>query len=134
MQYIQSNTSTQPVNISSLRCSADYGRRSDSVPSTCHNSTLLSIRTDGGPQFGEPFKAWCSKHRIRHEISLAYNHESIGHAECMVKEMKKLLKKVLSFTPFRQVLWGYCNCRWYDSLSPAQWYCGHILDATVALH
>ena len=49
-QYIQSITSThpdkissltevtltQPVNISSLRRSADYRRRSDAVPSTCH--------------------------------------------------------------------------------------------------
>ena len=48
----------------------------------------VSIRTDGGPQFHGPFKAWCAKHHIRHELASAYNHESNGHAEFAVREVK----------------------------------------------
>jgi hypothetical protein len=113
------------------------------------HGTPVCIRTDGGPQFREPFKAWCNKHRVRHELASAYNHESNGHAECAVREMKKLLKKTPSFTAFRRALRGYRNCPRYDGLSPAQWYYGRrqrtdvvafpaaydsIPDATMALH
>ena len=48
MQYTQSNTSTQPVNISSLRRSADVlptvRRRSAAVPPTCHTGPNLLYR------------------------------------------------------------------------------------------
>ena len=109
----------------------------------------VSIRTDGGPQFWEPFDIWCPKHHIRHELSSAYHHESNGHAECAVREMKKLLGKTASFTTFRRALRGYRNCPRYDGLSPAQWYYGRrqrtdavalpvaferVPDATIAKH
>jgi hypothetical protein len=81
----------------------------------------VSIRTDGGPQFRGPFDAWCTTNRIRHEKSSAYNHESNGHAECAVREMKKLLAKTPSFVAFRRALRAYRNCPRYDGLSPAQW-------------
>jgi hypothetical protein len=64
----------------------------------------VSIRTDGGPQFRGPFTTWCAKHHIRHELSSAYNHESNGHAECTVREMKKLLTKTPSYIAFRRAL------------------------------
>ena len=68
---------------------------------------LVSILMDGGPQFKGPFKMWCAKHHIRHELASAYNHESNDHAECAVREVKKLLAKTPSYTAFRQALRGY---------------------------
>ena len=61
----------------------------------------VSILTDGGPQFWEPFKVWCAMHHISPELSSAYHLESNGHGECAVGEMKKLLGKMSSFTAFR---------------------------------
>ena len=66
LQYIQSNTSTQPVkissfievtltqtvNISSLHRSTDFHRRSDTVPSTCHTVPILMSK------FWFLFKTW----------------------------------------------------------------------------
>jgi hypothetical protein len=109
----------------------------------------VSIWTDGEPQFRGPFKTWCAKHRIKHELSSAYSHELNGHAECAVREMKKLLTKTPSYIAFRNALRGYRNCPRYDGLSPAQWCVGRrqrtsavafpaaydrIPDATIALH
>jgi hypothetical protein len=84
----------------------------------------VSIRTDGGPQFRGPFKAWCARHHIRHELASAYHHESNGHAECAVREVKKLLAKTPSYDAFRRALRSYRNCPRYDGLSPAQWSVG----------
>jgi hypothetical protein len=109
----------------------------------------VSIRTDGGPQFRGPFKSWCAKHHIRHELASAYHHESNGHAECSVREVKKLLAKTPSYNAFRRALRSYRNCPRYDGLSPAQWYVSRrqrtdavafpaaydrIPDATIAKH
>ena len=55
----------------------------------------VSIRTDGGPQFRGPFKACCAKHHIHHEQSSACHQELNSHAECAVREVKKLLAKTL---------------------------------------
>ena len=82
----------------------------------------VSIRTDGGPQFRDPFKSWCSKHHIRHELASAYHHKSNGHAECAVRKVKKFLAKTPSYEAFRRALWSYRNCPRYNGLSPAQWY------------
>ena len=81
----------------------------------------ISIRTDGGPQFRGPFDEWCTRNNIRHELSSAYHHESNGHAECAVREIKKLLAKTPSYKAFQQALRNYRNSPWYDGLSPAQW-------------
>ena len=78
----------------------------------------ISIRTDGGPQFRGPFDEWCRRNNIRHELSSAYHH---GHAECAVREVKKLTS---TYKDFQQALRNYCNCPRYDRLSPAQWYFG----------
>ena len=32
-----------------------------------------SIRSDGGPQFCGPFRDWCQKNNIKHELSAPYN-------------------------------------------------------------
>ena len=53
----------------------------------------VSIWTEGRPQFRGPFK--CTKHRIKHELSSAYDHVLNGRAKCAVREMKKLLMKTL---------------------------------------
>ena len=84
----------------------------------------ISIRSDGGPQFRGPFDEWCRQNNIRHELSSAYHHESNGHAECAVREVKKLLAKTSTHKQFQQALRNYRNCPRYDRLSPAQWYFG----------
>ena len=39
------------------------------------------IRTDGGPQFRSEFQNFCSNHKIKFEVSSAFNPPSNGHAE-----------------------------------------------------
>ena len=90
-----------------------------------------------------------TRNNIRHELSSAYHHESNGHAECAVREIKKLLAKTPTYKAFQQALRNYRNCPRYDGLSPAQWYFGrrqrteavafpsayeHIPDRIVAEH
>ena len=82
------------------------------------------IRTDGGPQFRSEFTAWCKKVGIIHELSSAYHHESNGHAENAVREMKKLLAKTSNFMEFRRALREFRNTPRFDNLSPAQWLFG----------
>jgi hypothetical protein len=84
----------------------------------------VSIWSDGGPQFLEKFTAWYDSQHIEHELSSPYHHESNGHAECAVREMKNLLRKTKSFSDFRKGLMEYRNTPRYDGLSPAQWYHG----------
>ena len=69
----------------------------------------VSIRTDGGPQFGGLV------------LASAYHHESNGHAKCAVREVKKLMAKTPSYDAFCRALRSYHNCPRYDRLSPAQW-------------
>ena len=84
----------------------------------------ISIRSDGGPQFRSEFTQWCKDNGIRHELSSAYHHESNGHAECGVREMKHLLGKTTSYDKFRFALREWRNTPRYDGLSPAQWLYG----------
>ena len=82
------------------------------------------IRSDGGPQFRRDFDLWCKRMGIRHELSSAYHHESNGHAEVAVRDMKRLLEKTHSWKEFREALREYRNSQRYDGLSPAQWLLG----------
>ncbi|QQP48708.1 Uncharacterized protein FKW44_009103, partial [Caligus rogercresseyi] len=84
----------------------------------------LNLRSDGGPQFRGEFKEWCATNKINHELSSPYHHESNGHAECSVREMKHLLEKTRSFKNFRHALLEWRNTPRYDGLSPAQWLFG----------
>jgi hypothetical protein len=84
----------------------------------------VSIRSDGGPQFRTEFTKWCKRNQIVHEQASAYHHESNGHAESAVKDMKHLLGKTETFIDFRKALLEYRNTPRYDGLSPAQWYYG----------
>jgi hypothetical protein len=115
-----------------------------------HQTRATSKHQDGwGPAVSGPFKSWCAQHHIRHELASAYHHESNGHAECAVREVKKLLAKTPSYNAFRRVLRSYRNCPRYDGLSPAQWSVGRrqrtdavvfpaaydrIPDAVIAKH
>ena len=91
-----------------------------------HYGKPLKIRTDGGPQFRGPFREWCEKNGIIHEQSTPYHHESNGHAEVAVREMKHLLEKTdTNMKKFRSALMEWRNTpRRDDSLSPAQWFLG----------
>ena len=59
------------------------------------------IRSDGGSQFRTEFEEWCKSRNIVHEKSSAYHHESNGHAEVAVREMKHLLEKTGSWKKFQ---------------------------------
>ena len=60
------------------------------------------IRTDGGPQFRDKFTQWCKAQNIIHELSSAYHHESNGHAEVTVRDMKRLLEKTKNEKEFKK--------------------------------
>ena len=109
----------------------------------------VRIRSDGGPQFREEFKTWCSENNMIHELSSAHHHQSNGHAESAVKEMKHLLEKTNNFNDFQKALHKYRNTPRYDGLSPTQWMFGRrmrseapalpsayerIDDSTIQLH
>ena len=53
----------------------------------------VKLRCDGGPQFCTEFDNWCKDQQIIHELSSPYNHQSNGHAEVAVQDMKNLLAK-----------------------------------------
>ena len=82
------------------------------------------LRSDGGPQFRSEFDAWAKKEDIVHELSSPYNHQSNGHAEVAVREMKHLLAKTKNWQKFRLALREYRNTPRFDGLSPAQWLTG----------
>ena len=48
----------------------------------------VRLRSDGGPQFRSEFENWAKKENITHELSSPYHHQSNGHAEVTVREMK----------------------------------------------
>ena len=86
----------------------------------------IKLRSDGGPQFRTEFDNCCKEQDIVHELSSPYHHESNGHAEVTVKEMKKLLAKTGgNWHKFRLALREYRNTPRYDGLSPAQWRTGY---------
>ena len=84
----------------------------------------LKLRSDGGPQFRDEFTTWCRSRNIVHELSSAHHHESNGHAEVAVREMKHLLEKTKSFRKFREALLEWRNTPRFDGLSPSQWLFG----------
>ena len=85
----------------------------------------VNLRSDGGPQFRQEFEDWCKDQCINHELSSPYNHQSNGHAEVAVREMKNLLAKTGTYPKFRLALREWRNTPRFDGLSPAQWLTGH---------
>ena len=59
----------------------------------CQEGIPCRIRTDGGPQFRQPFQEFCKSLNVQHELASAYNPESNGLAENAVKTCKHLLLK-----------------------------------------
>ena len=85
----------------------------------------LRLRADNGPQFRTEFNEWCEKMNIIRESSSPDHHESNGHAESTVKQMKYLLAKTGTWRNFRKALVEWRNTpRCSDDLSPAQWALG----------
>ena len=88
----------------------------------------MTFRTDGGPQFRQPFKDFCHQHDILHELSSPYNPQSNGLAESAVKSMKYLLDKCQGdMVAFRQSLAEWRNTPRSDGFSPAQLFYGRRL-------
>ena len=93
------------------------------------------LRSDGGLQFESEFEDWAKKENITHELSSPYHHQSNGHAEVTVREMKHLLTQTeRNWQKFRLVLREYRNTPQFDRLSPSQWLTGYRqrTDAPVA--
>ena len=84
----------------------------------------VSLRSDGGPQFRNDFTKWCEDQNIVHQLSSAYHHESNGHAEVAVREMKSLLAKTKDYKTFKHALREWRNTPRFDGLSPSQWLTG----------
>ena len=80
------------------------------------------VRTDGGPQFRTEFSQWCENNGIIHELSSPEHHQSNGHAENAVKQIKYLLGKTgNNWQKFREALHEWRNTpRVSDGLSPSQ--------------
>ena len=78
------------------------------------------LRSDGGPQFRSEFEDWAKKENITHELSSPYHHQSNGHTEVIVGEMKHLLTKTeRNWQKFRLALREYRNTPQFDGLSPS---------------
>ena len=84
------------------------------------------LRTDRGPQFRSEFNEWCEANSIIHELSSPDHHESNGHAENAVKQVKNLLGKCDgNWKNFKKALFEWRNTpRTADGLSPSQWAFG----------
>ena len=80
----------------------------------------VRLRSDGGPQFRSEFEDWAKKENITHELSSPNHHQSNGHAEVTVREMKHLLTKTeRNWQKFRLALREYRNTPQFDGLSPS---------------
>ena len=79
------------------------------------------LRSDGGPQFLGPFRAWCKLNNIIREVSSPYNPRGNGLAEAAVKNVKAILGKCVSTgqSPGRS-LYAWRNVPHQDGYSPAQ--------------
>ena len=83
----------------------------------------ISCRTDGGPQFRGPFKEYCDRKGIAHEISSPYNPQSNGHAEAAVKAAKHLLIKTTAAS-FPEALTAWRGTARSDKPSPNEMFFG----------
>ena len=103
---------TKSVTVKLLKWFRDWG-----FPTT--------LRSDGGPQFRSEFGLFCEEWGICHETSSPYNPRSNGLAESAVKNVKKLVKKVMKTKEsFEQALFEFRNLPRHDGFSPAQMFMG----------
>jgi hypothetical protein len=96
----------------------------------CDYGFPRSVKSDGGPQFRQPFKDFCAVYGIVHHTSSPYNPRSTGLAEAGVKAMKYLLKKVgrdVNGFEFRLALLEWRNTPRADGYSPAYGFFGRVL-------
>ena len=85
----------------------------------------LTIRSDNGPQYRAPFKAFCEEHDITHETASPYAPWSNGLAEAAVKAVKQLLHKTKGDTKiFPQALAEWRGSPRADGYSPDQLFLG----------
>ena len=85
------------------------------------------IRSDGGPQFRQPFEEFCRRRDIKHDPSSSYYPQSNGMAETTVRSVKHLLKKCDNFADFERRLAEWKNVSRFDGFSPAQMFFGRRL-------
>jgi transposase InsO family protein len=73
-----------------------------------------SIGSDGGPQFKEQFKEFCTSKKIVHELSSVRNPQSNGLAEAGVKRIKYLMEKCRNKEEFEAALFAFRNAPMAD--------------------
>jgi hypothetical protein len=73
-----------------------------------------SIGSDGGPQFKEQFKEFCTSKKIVHELSSVRNPQSNGLAEAGVKRIKYLMEKCRTKEEFEAGLFAFRNAPMAD--------------------
>jgi transposase InsO family protein len=54
----------------------------------------LELRSDGGPEYRETFRRWCTQAGIRSTLSSAYNSSGNARAEKKIQDVKNLMRKV----------------------------------------
>jgi hypothetical protein len=87
-----------------------------------------SIGSDGGPQFKEQFKEFCTSKKIVHELSSVRNPQSNGLAEAGVKRIKYLMEKCRTKEEFEAALFAFRNAPMADGRpAPAMAFHGREL-------
>jgi hypothetical protein len=80
-----------------------------------------SIGSDGGPQFKEQFKEFCTSKKIVHELSSVRNPQSNGLAEAGVKRIKYLMEKCRTKEEFEAALFAFATRPWPTVAPPPPW-------------
>jgi hypothetical protein len=102
-------------------------------------SALVTIYSDGGPQFKDEFVDFCKRWSINHVKSSPHYPQSNGIAESAVKEMKKISRatfnnqtRMLDKSGFAAAMLMFRNTpRSPTDLSPAQLVFGRHLQDTL---
>lgn len=95
------------------------------------------ITSDNGPQFSSHrFKEFCRRWDIVHDPSTPHNPQANGHAEAMVKAVKRLIQKIdpSDTEAFDKGLLELRNGPKADGRSPAQVLFGRPLKSCVPSH
>ena len=99
------------------------------------------FRSDGGPQFSSHvFASFMARWKVKHEMSTPFYHQSNGHAEACVKNMKHLIMKtkvtgdLYENEEFLRGLLELRNTANASGLTPAQVLLGRPLRSIVPTH
>lgn len=88
----------------------------------------IRLRTDGGPQFtSREFEDFLVSLGVQHNVSSPHYHQSNGHAEAAVKQVKKLIAKIAPSGTIHEDLEHRNTPRSYGR-SLQRWYLANHFD------